>query len=186
MHFASWLFLCSLLAAGVGSASQETAASGVGSRAAMISATEVEQALHAPAKTGIKDVALRVVPVGGEYNVGIFAVRRTLVDGKLAVDAYQHHDITEVYQVVSGSGTLVTGGTLEKPKELSASDTSVVKFMGPTAQGTAVRGGKSQHIGPGDIVVIPANTPHGFTDLAPEGISYVLVRIDPKRLLPAR
>lgn len=186
MHFKGWLFVCSLLASGLTSASQETTASGLRSQAAMISATEVEHALHVPSKTGIKDVALRVVPVGGEYNVGIFAVRRTLLDGKLAVDAYQHHDITEVYQVMTGSGTLVTGGTLEQPKELPASDTSVVKLMGPTAQGTAIHGGKSQHIGPGDMVVIPANTPHGFIDLAPEGISYVLVRLDPKRLLPGR
>jgi mannose-6-phosphate isomerase-like protein (cupin superfamily) len=101
-------------------------------------------------------------------------------------DAYQHHDITEVYQVVSGSGTLVTGGTLESATEMRHNDPSVVSLMGPTAAGVAIKSGTRQRIGPGDIVVIPANTPHGFADLAPDGISYVVVRIDPHHVLKAR
>jgi len=87
---------------------------------------------------------------------------------------------------VSGGGTLVTGGTLEQSTEMRKDDPSVVKLMGPTEQGIAISGGKSQRIGPGDIVVIPANTPHGFTNLGPDGISYVLVRIDPHHFLQAR
>jgi quercetin dioxygenase-like cupin family protein len=58
--------------------------------------------------------------------------------------------------------------------------------MGPTAQGAAIKGGTSRRIGPGDIVIIPANTPHGFADLAPEGIAYMLIRVDAHRVLPAR
>jgi mannose-6-phosphate isomerase-like protein (cupin superfamily) len=158
----------------------------VGGQAALIPHAQVERALRAVPKTGINDIALRVVPVNGEYNVGVFVVRRSLVDGKLAVDAYQHHDITEIYQVVSGNGTLVTGGTLEDAKEIGAGDSSVVKLMGPTAQGVAIKGGTSQRIGPGDIIIIPANTPHGFTDLAPEGIAYVVLRVDVHRVLPTR
>jgi mannose-6-phosphate isomerase-like protein (cupin superfamily) len=152
----------------------------------MIAHAEVERALQLVPKTGINDVALRVVPVNGEYNVGVFVVRRSVLNGKLAVDAYQHHDITEIYQVVTGSGTLVTGGTLEASKEISPSDPSVVRLMGPTAQGAAINGGTSRRIGPGDIVIIPANTPHGFADLAPEGIAYMLIRVDAHRVLPAR
>lgn len=124
--------------------------------------------------------------MGAEYNVGVFAVRRSLINGKALPDAYQHHDVSEIYQIVSGGGTLVTGGVLEQPSELPTNDPSVVRLMGPTAQGIAIRGGVSQRIGPGDIVMIPSNTPHGFTELGPDGISYVLVRIDPHRVLPTR
>lgn len=155
-------------------------------QAATITQAEVEHALRSVPKTGISDVALRVVPIGGKYNVGVFAVRRTLVNGKAVPDAYQHHDITEVYQVVSGGGTLVTGGTLEGATEMRRDDPSVVNLMGPTAAGTAIEGGSSQNLGPGDIVIIPANTPHGFVNLAPDGISYVLVRIDPHHVLKGR
>ncbi len=155
-------------------------------QSAAVTRAEIEQALKVAPKTGIKDVALRVVPVDGDYNIGVFAVRRTPVKGEAVPDAYQHHDVTEIYNVVSGSGTLVTGGTLEQASEIRPDDPNVVKLMGPTAQGVAIRGGTSQQIGPGDIVVIPANTPHGFTQLGPEGISYVVMRVDPHRRLPLR
>jgi mannose-6-phosphate isomerase-like protein (cupin superfamily) len=163
-----------------------SAASRSSRQSATITRAEIEQALQVPPKTGIKDVALRVVSVKGDYNVGVFAVRRTPVNGEAVPDAYQHHEVTEIYNVVSGSGTLVTGGTLEQASEIRQDDPSVMKLMGPTAQGVAIRGGTSQQIGPGDVVVIPANTPHGFTQLGPEGISYVVMRVDPHRLLPLR
>ena len=163
-----------------------SAASRSSRQSATITHAEIEQALLVPPKTGIKDVALRVVSVKGDYNVGVFAVRRTPVHGEAAPDAYEHHEVTEIYNVVSGSGTLVTGGALEQASEIRHDNPSVVKLMGPTAQGVAIRGGTSQQIGPGDVVVIPANTPHGFTQLGPEGISYVVMRVDPRRLLPLR
>ena len=161
-------------------------AQSVAPHSATVTAEEIGQALRKPSATGIKDVKMQLISAGNEYNVGVFAVRRTLVDGKLAVDAYQHHDITEIYQIVKGSGTLVTGGTLEQPREFRADDPSVLRQIGPTLQGVAIKGGASQTVGPGDIVVIPANTPHGFADLAPEGIEYVIVRIDPHKVLAAK
>ena len=177
------LVLCS---GGMVGQSAPEAAPSVSNAAATITRTQIEEALRLAPKTGIKDVALRVVPAGSEYNVGVFAVRRTPVNGKAMPDAYQHHAITEIYQVVSGGGTLVTGGTLENATEIRRDDPSVVRLMGPTAAGAAIKGGTSQHIGPGDIVVIPANTPHGFAELAPEGIAYVVVRVDAHRMLQAR
>lgn len=68
----------------------------VGSQAATITRAEVERALAVAPKTGIKDVALRVVPMGSGYNVGVFAVRRSLVNGKPIPDAYQHHEVPEI------------------------------------------------------------------------------------------
>jgi mannose-6-phosphate isomerase-like protein (cupin superfamily) len=189
MRRVGWVrLLCLFMLCRGGAQAQSTssAASAVRDPAVTISHTDIEQALRAAPKTGIKDAAIRVVPVRDEYNVGVFAVRRTPVNGRAVPDAYAHHDITEVYQVVSGGGTLVTGGTLESATEFRPDDPSVVNLMGPTAQGVAIKGGTSQHIGPGDVVVIPANTPHGFAELAPEGISYVVVRIDPHHVLKAR
>jgi mannose-6-phosphate isomerase-like protein (cupin superfamily) len=181
----TWLLVL-LVLCGADAMGQNAASAVVRDPAATITHVEIEQALRVPPRTGIKDATLRVVSIGDDYNVGIFAVRRTPVNGRAVPDAYQHHDITEVYEVVSGGGTLVTGGSLENPTEFRPDDPSVVKLMGPTAQGVAIKGGTSQHIGPGDVVVIPANTPHGFAELAPEGISYVVVRIDPHRVLKPR
>ncbi len=184
-----WGLGCSAIALLTGISVAQNLAAGtppVAKPATTITRAEVEKALGAAPKTGIKDAALRVVPMDAGYNVGVFAVRRSLVNGKPIPDAYQHHDVSEIYQVVSGGGTLVTGGVLEQPSEMRKDDPSVVRLMGPTAQGNAISGATSQRIGAGDIVVIPANTPHGFTELGPDGISYVLVRIDPHHVLPTR
>jgi len=185
MKWTKWLCVGSVLTVSLVVMGENAASISGEHEAVTITAAEIEGGLR-PAVTGVNDVVLSTTSIGGEYNLGVFAVRRTLVHGKLAVDAYQHHDITEVYQVVRGSGTLVTGGTLEEPKELASDDPSVKMLMGPTAQGAGIKGGRSQHLAVGDIVVIPADTPHGFINLAPEGISYVLVRIDPHKVLRVR
>ncbi len=155
-------------------------------QAVMISRASIERALGPAPKTGIKDAALSVVPVSKGLNLGVFAIRRTLVNGKPVPDAFQHHDVAEIYQVLSGSGTLVTGGTLERATEMPADSSDVVRLMGPTAAGVAISGGTSQQIGPGDVVIIPANVPHGFTEIGPAGISYLLYRIDPHGVLQPR
>jgi uncharacterized RmlC-like cupin family protein len=39
-------------------------------------------------------------------------------------------------------------------------------------------------VNPGDIVIIPATVPHGWTDIA-DHVDYLSVRPDPDRVLPA-
>jgi len=43
----------------------------------------------------------------------------------------------------------------------------------------------SRKIGPGDVVIIPPNTPHWFSDIPTSKIVYLVVRIDPDKVLPA-
>ena len=40
-------------------------------------------------------------------------------------------------------------------------------------------------IGPGDVVIIPPNTPHWFTEITTDQIVYLVVRVDPHKVLPA-
>ena len=41
-------------------------------------------------------------------------------------------------------------------------------------------------IGPGDVVIIPPNTPHWFSEITSDQIVYLVVRVDPtKCYLPA-
>ena len=142
------------------------------------------QSVLAPAPTeAVADHVLRVVPIDGEYNVGVSVVRRIKVDGKTPPDAILHHEITEIYSVLSGSGILVTGGTIEGETELPANDPIVRTLVGPTTVGKAIVGGTRQQIGPGDIVVIPPNTAHGFIEIKSAEITYEVVRVDPHRVL---
>lgn len=141
-------------------------------------------ALIAPAATGaVADNVLRVVPINGEYNVGVSVVRRIKVNGKTPPDAILHHDITEIYHILKGSGILVTGGTIEGEIELPSDDPDVHTLIGPSSVGKVITGGTRQRVGPGDVVVIPPNTAHGFVEITSEQITYLLVRVDPHHVL---
>jgi quercetin dioxygenase-like cupin family protein len=52
-------------------------------------------------------------------------------------------------------------------------------------EGTRIVGGISRKIGPGDVIVIPPNTPHTFTEITSPEITYLVVRFDPHKVLPA-
>lgn len=152
--------------------------------ATYISAKDIQRSLAPAPPSGVRDSVLRVLPVAGQYNVGVAAVRRVRVNGKNPTGAVEHHDVTEVYEIVKGSGTLVTGGELIDPKEIT--NPVIVGEIGPSAQGRGIRNGTSRHVSVGDVVVIPAGVPHGFSEVSPEGVSYILVRIDTHRVLKLR
>src|SRR4051812_14241647 len=57
----------------------------------------------------VSDQQIRVVPINnGEYNVAVGVVHRAKT-AQQSVGGSEHSQITEVYHVISGSGTLVTG-----------------------------------------------------------------------------
>jgi mannose-6-phosphate isomerase-like protein (cupin superfamily) len=68
-----------------------------------------------------------------------------------------HPTHAELIEVIEGSCTLVTGGTLVGAKP------GVPGAM--TSNGTAIEGGSSRKIAKGDYVLVPANTPHQYTDV---------------------
>jgi mannose-6-phosphate isomerase-like protein (cupin superfamily) len=149
-----------------------------------VSSGEIEALAAAAAPTGaVADSVLRVVPIDGGYNVGVSVVRRVKLDGKTPPDAILHHDITEIYHVLKGNGVLVTGGSIEGETELPSDDPVVRNVIGPSAVGKVISGGTTQRVGPGDVVIIPPNTAHGFIELTSDQITYLLVRVDPHRVL---
>jgi mannose-6-phosphate isomerase-like protein (cupin superfamily) len=73
-------------------------------------------------------------------------------------------DVTEIYEIVDGAGTIVTGGTMPDPNNRTA----------------GIKGGESHRVTKGDFVVIPAGTPHWFSNI--EGsVTYVETRIPTKK-----
>jgi len=148
-----------------------------------VSASEIDAAVSQMGSSPVEDTVLRVVPIGTEYNVGVSVVRRATDNGRAPPDAIVHDKITEVYHVVEGSGVLVTGGTLENTKQLPADSAVVQKLIGPSSIGTGIVGGTRQRVQPGDVLVIPPGTPHGFVEIDGRRIVYTLVRIDRDRVL---
>jgi mannose-6-phosphate isomerase-like protein (cupin superfamily) len=62
-----------------------------------------------------------------------------------------HEKEAEIFYVIDGSGTLVTGGKLVNEKR-----------NGDNLQGTAIEGGNSRPIAKGDFAIVPEGTPHWF------------------------
>jgi mannose-6-phosphate isomerase-like protein (cupin superfamily) len=148
-----------------------------------VSASEIAAAVGRMGPGPVEDAVLRIVPIGTDYNVGVSVVRRATVDDRAPPDAIVHDRVTEVYHVVEGSGVIMTGGTLDDAKPLPADSTIVRRMVGPSSIGTRISGGDRRRVQPGDILVIPPGTPHGFVAIDGQRIVYTLVRIDSDRVL---
>ncbi len=126
------------------------------------------------------DRQLKVSDIGGEENVGVGILHRTSehdTDG--AHQGLIHAYVTEVYVMLSGSGTLLTGGELFNEGDLS--DGSIL--IGPSFS-AETRGPEIRQIEEGDIVIIPAGVLHSWTSI-PDHVTYLSIRVDPDQHLPA-
>jgi mannose-6-phosphate isomerase-like protein (cupin superfamily) len=149
-----------------------------------INNSEIEALVRKMATERVGDQAIRIVSINREYNLAMGVVSRLKTTPKEVPAPIEHSQITEIYHVISGSGTLVTGGMLKDPKEIPPNDEVVTIFNGPSTEGSSIQNGVSRKIGPGDVVIIPPNTPHWFSEIPTDKIVYLVVRVDPHRVLP--
>jgi mannose-6-phosphate isomerase-like protein (cupin superfamily) len=130
------------------------------------------------------DQQMRDVEIG-KSHVGVGVVYR----GKLAApaaDSVAEHDlVSEVYHVIDGSATLVTGPDLVGKKRRPADLETVRLFNGPGNNSTSIRNGVTHELKPGDVIVIPAGTGHWFTKID-DHITYLMIRIDPDKVTPVK
>ena len=148
-----------------------------------VTSADIQATLAKTPTAKVSDQAIRVVSINDEYNVGVGVVHRAKTNG--AGGAIEHSQITEIYHVIEGNATLVTGGSIENPRE-SPPDSQVVKVLnGPSSGGASVDGGVSRKVGPGDVVIIPPNTPHWFSEITSDQIVYLVIRVDTHKVLPA-
>jgi mannose-6-phosphate isomerase-like protein (cupin superfamily) len=136
-----------------------------------VSAAQVDEALKkslAGPGGNIVDQRLSTTAIeGGKAHVAF--LRRVRPE----TSALIHDHVTEVYQIIEGSGTIVTGGRIDDAKESDL--TSLGAGMSHT--GSHV-GGTSQRLGPRDVFIVPAGMPHRFSQL--DGpITYMVYRIEP-------
>ncbi len=120
--------------------------------------------------------------VSAEGNLGIGVVHRPLIEAGKPIGAIQHHKQSEVYRVMSGSGTLVTSKIMSDSSPLDPEGYVVTSLTGPSDRGIITEAEHSQLIGEGDIVIIPAGVAHGFSEIS-EAITYMVVRVDPEKLV---
>ena len=78
-----------------------------------------------------------------------------------------HTKETDIFVIVDGSATFVTGGTMVGGKETRPNQ----------MLGTDIQGGQTHQLKKGDFISIPAGISHWFKDVPASGITYYMVKV---------
>jgi hypothetical protein len=111
--------------------------------------TEINAELSKGDPNSLTGVSMSVSRLAG--NVGVR--RRGAGSPQYAII---HPRTMEIYQIVDGTATYVTGGTLTPP--LTDNGPDIYRSM-------AITGGTSRRVGKDDIIVTPPGTPHWFSQI---------------------
>src|SRR5665213_1223404 len=136
------------------------------------------------------DQQVRLVDVG-KTQVGIGSIYRGKLgqakgeENIVAEAVAEHEQVSEVYYVIEGSATLLTGPDIVDPKPRPNTLKTVREQNGPGFSGTSIKNPEVHELKAGDMIVIPAGTGHWFTKID-DHIRYVMVRLDPDKLLPLK
>jgi mannose-6-phosphate isomerase-like protein (cupin superfamily) len=80
-----------------------------------------------------------------------------------------HDNTNHVFIIMDGEGEFITGGKLVSPKSTEPGQT----------RGTGIEGGVSHHLTKGDVITIPAKTPHQWKDTSKTGsVGYFAVNLE--------
>src|SRR4029453_525514 len=143
-----------------------------------VTGAQIKSFIDNEPKDSISALPIRVADVGNA-KIGVFGVFRPKAQHG---DAIRHDtSVAEVYYVLEGSGTLVTGGKIVNEKSTGISpNTKRPNFGGPS-----IEGGVTRHVVKGDVIIIPPNTPHWGSNLDSD-LRYLIVRPDPEGLQPLK
>jgi mannose-6-phosphate isomerase-like protein (cupin superfamily) len=99
----------------------------------------------------------------GENGLIVLAQRRAA--GEVEV----HENTNHVFIIVEGEATFITGGTMVEPKNTAPGQ----------IRAKSVQGGQTFHLTKGDVITIPAKTPHWFKEVPTQTIAYYAVNTEP-------
>jgi mannose-6-phosphate isomerase-like protein (cupin superfamily) len=150
--------------------------------AVYIPASEIEQYAALARATNTIDQQMRSIDIG-RARVQVALVHRNKLDAPAPRSVAEHDLVSEVYYVLSGSGTNRTSPEIVDPQRRPADDRAVRDLNGPGSNGTDLRNAATQELKAGDVLVIPAGTGHQFTKID-DHITYLMVRVDPDKVVP--
>ena len=101
-------------------------------------------------------------PVVSDPGLVVLAQRRE------AGVAEYHERTNHVFIMVEGEATLVVGGTMVEPKRTAPFQT----------RAPSVEGGTTYHLTKGDVITIPAKTPHWFKEIPTKTVAYYAFNIE--------
>ena len=144
---------------------------------------EWQAVLHAP--EGRVDRQVKVVDIGNSH-VAVGVLFRDVIEANDdSVRGIVHTRVSEVYYITSGSGILVTGGTMLDRTDIPENSDIVNVLVGESFSTSVAQGdGQVRLVEEGDIIVIPAGVFHGWHEVK-ERVEMVSIRPDPEKVLPA-
>ncbi len=120
--------------------------------------SDVQKTLEAKPGNTNEDV---VAAAGSQMRVAVFH------DEKRVDDNVEVHDASDdIYYVLNGTATLMLGGSLDAPKEVSPGEW----------RSKSATGGQKVVIKKGDLIVVPRGTPHQRT-VTDKTFSMILVKV---------
>jgi mannose-6-phosphate isomerase-like protein (cupin superfamily) len=93
---------------------------------------------------------------------------RVLAQRRGAGEVEVHEKTNHVFIIVEGEATFITGGTLVGAKQTAPDQ----------IRASSVQGGQTHHLTKGDVITIPAKTPHWFKEIPTQTIAYYAVNTE--------
>ena len=138
-----------------------------------VTAANIKTFIDAMPPNVVTDNPIRVVDVGG-YHVAVYGVLRPKSVTRQESNLHQTRT-SEIYYILEGGGTLVTGGKLVDAKPMAPGS--------PNLQGTGIKDGTSRRIVKGDVIIIPGRTPHWWSSQDGD-LRYLIFRPDVDSKIP--
>jgi mannose-6-phosphate isomerase-like protein (cupin superfamily) len=153
-----------------------------GCPASYISNDELQAYLKRAVARNLIDQQVRSVNIG-KSGVAVGMVHRGKLDAPQKDSVAEHDHVSEVYHIISGSATLVTGPDLVGAVPRPATNENVRLLNGPGSNASSIRNGVTHQLKAGDAIIIPAGTGHLFTRID-DHIDYLMIRVDPDKVVP--
>ena len=154
--------------------------------ASYVSSDEIESYLKRASGRVVNAVAdqqVRAADVGKSHvDIGVVYRAGTQAEGSAVAE---HDLVSEVYYILDGSATLVTGSDIVGLKPRPSDNPAVRMLNGPGGNGSSIRNGATYRLKPGDAIIIPAGVGHWFTKVD-DHIRYLMIRVDPDKVTPLK
>jgi mannose-6-phosphate isomerase-like protein (cupin superfamily) len=124
----------------------------------------VPAAVHYIGHDQVAAVMAKGGPIVSDPGLVVLANRRE-------AGAVEYHERTNhIFIMVDGEATFIAGGTMVGAKRTSPEQMT----------GTSIEGGETFHLTKGDVITIPAKTPHWWKEISTKTVGYYAINIESK------
>jgi mannose-6-phosphate isomerase-like protein (cupin superfamily) len=124
----------------------------------------VPAAVHYIGHDQVAAVMAKGGPIVSDPGLIVLANRRE------AGSVEYHEHTNHIFIMVDGEATFIAGGTMVGAKRTSPDQMT----------GASIEGGETFHLTKGDVITIPAKTPHWWKELSTKTVGYYAVNIESK------